>query len=242
MESVYVIDEFVHAGLSVVVGYDGDVHPDTNPRSEDSARFGVMVMRELDRYGDFADEHWDEQEELCERCEGEGELRVTRPSGFRSTESCDACEGTGQETINHVEYARRQGARVALGLYFRAHGPQCGVGTNDVNIIDDADCGNADGVIFDTPNDVRANGWQRAPEERIIEALASEVKCMGWYLEGSVYAYEIEDANGDHVDSCYGFLDGDDRYVTEEAKASAEAHANDPDVALISPDVVERSA
>lgn len=242
MQSELVIEEFVHAGLTVRIGWDGDIHPSTNPRGEDCARFGVMVMRELSHYGEFADEHWDEQEVHCERCDGEGEVRVMRPSGFRGADSCPVCEGTGYETINHVEYARRQGARVVLGVYFRAHGAQCGVGTNDLNIVDDADAGNADGVIFDTPNEVRANRWHRAPDERIIEVLSSEVRCLGWYLEGCVFAYEIEDANGEHVDSCSGFLDGDEKGVTAEACASAEDHAQGGDVALISADVCEQQA
>lgn len=58
------------------------------------------------------------------------------------------------------------------------------------------------GFIFDTPRtregfDVRAD---------VAEALKDEVDLYNLFLTGQVFGYEILDVNGDHVDSCYGFL------------------------------------
>lgn len=52
--------------------------------------------------------------------------------------------------------------------------------------------------------------------EQINKNLVAEVAVYEKYLSGSVLYYSIEDANGEIVDSCYGFFDDED-YVLSEA-------------------------
>lgn len=60
--------------------------------------------------------------------------------------------------------------------------------------------------------------------ERAENTLRSEVETYDDYLTGQVYGYIIEDENGEHLDSCWGFL-GDYKYCLEEAKSAADWHA-----------------
>ena len=53
------------------------------------------------------------------------------------------------------------------------------------------------------------------------EAIRGEVAEYDQYLTGQVYGYVIEDEDGDHVDSCWGFIGGLD-YVRTSAKEAAE--------------------
>lgn len=67
--------------------------------------------------------------------------------------------------------------------------------------------------------------------KRVIEILEQEVKTYDQYLRGKVYGYEIKDADGEHLDSCWGFYQNesvtcDDSYVLKEAIAAAEREAD----------------
>jgi len=218
------IEEFEHAGCVVRVGWDDCYAPEwTNPRHHDG-NFGVIVMRNIrDMEGALGpeDEMWDESQVTCERCDGTGEA-PDRESPLGVSE-CPDCI-MGEVTIDQLEYARSEGARVAVPIYYVAHGPQHGVRTNKLNVIGDAELERADGVIFDTPNAVRLLRWEREPDEKLREALASELEVWNWYLEGRVYAYEVEH-HGIIVDSCGGMLAEDEEYAKSEAIAHAEAHA-----------------
>lgn len=75
------------------------------------------------------------------------------------------------------------------------------------------------GVIFATPATVEMCG---TPPELIREALAGEVETYDRYLRGEVYAYVVEDAEGNIVDSCCGFYEDED-YVMREGVEAAKA-------------------
>jgi hypothetical protein len=45
--------------------------------------------------------------------------------------------------------------------------------------------------------------------ERIGGILEGEVETYAQYLEGDIYGYVIEDEEGEHIDSCYGFYGTD---------------------------------
>lgn len=65
----------------------------------------------------------------------------------------------------------------------------------------------------------------RETAERYIR---EEVSTYDDYLTGQCYGYVIEGKDGDHLDSCWGFI-GDLDYVRQEAKSAAE-HIDDPAV------------
>lgn len=61
--------------------------------------------------------------------------------------------------------------------------------------------------------------------EQVRKNLVSEVKTYDDYLTGSVYGYVVKNANGEEVDSCWGFYGyeetQDDSYMIEQAKQAA---------------------
>lgn len=57
-------------------------------------------------------------------------------------------------------------------------------------------------------------------EKWLSECAESEVRVYAQWLEGDVYGYSIEDANGDHLDSCWGFIGYE--YAEEEASRAAD--------------------
>ena len=68
--------------------------------------------------------------------------------------------------------------------------------------------------------------------EKVIKCLQGEVTCYHQYLSGSVYGYVVEDAEGNQVDSCWGYYgDYDDEYMMYEARQAAKAFAESAAVA-----------
>lgn len=60
-------------------------------------------------------------------------------------------------------------------------------------------------------------------EEKVRARLKGETGSMNNYLSGECYGYVIEDASGESLDSCWGFL-GDYKYCLEEAKSVVKAY------------------
>ena len=50
----------------------------------------------------------------------------------------------------------------------------------------------------------------KALEERVLKVLDGEIKDLDKFMQGEIYAYRVLDANGDEVDSCYGWYDQDE--------------------------------
>lgn len=77
------------------------------------------------------------------------------------------------------------------------------------------------------------------PESEAQADLEADVRTYGRYLEGQVYGYVIEDAAGDVLDSCWGYLADEGTrddphgiaYVKSEAQSQAEWFANHTAVA-----------
>lgn len=73
------------------------------------------------------------------------------------------------------------------------------------------------GFIYITKKDVRDN-WKNIhfKREKVMECLLSEVNEYDMYLRGEVYGYVIENDDGEHVDSCWGFYG--EKYAHEEGQ------------------------
>lgn len=56
--------------------------------------------------------------------------------------------------------------------------------------------------------------------EKVLTCLQGEVETYNQFLQGDVYGFLIEDENGNHLDSCWGFYGLD--YCLEEAKGNAK--------------------
>lgn len=57
--------------------------------------------------------------------------------------------------------------------------------------------------------------------EEQLKIMKSEVRTYDDYLTGNCYGFQIEDSNGDTIDSCYGFL-GDYKHCLTEARSQIE--------------------
>lgn len=57
-----------------------------------------------------------------------------------------------------------------------------------------------------------------AIRQRVVTVLEDELKIYEHYVEGEVYGYQIHDANGNEIDSCYGYYG---REACEQAAGEA---------------------
>lgn len=208
----------------------------------DASNVGTMMCEHRDyNLGDDIDVP-DSLDKDCPKCDGSGEVAVNQ----YATKTCDRCEGSGYFERSLADYLREEyGARVALPLFLYEHG---GITIRSGgNLLEGKD--NFDrrgryamdgagwdtssvGVIFDTPKGlgpytegVEGCIGKDATDERILEALEQEVSSYALYLEGQVYGYVVENEDGEHVDSCGGFLgywDDEDTGMLDEIRAAVE--------------------
>lgn len=59
------------------------------------------------------------------------------------------------------------------------------------------------------------------------EAALGLIETWNDYLSGNVYGYIVEDPNGNHLDSCWGFYGDYNDYALKEARSIAEYHYKD---------------
>jgi len=60
-------------------------------------------------------------------------------------------------------------------------------------------------------------------KEQTLSVLLAEIETYDQYLRGEVYGYVIKDADGEHLDSCWGYYGIEE--CREEAKAAADCIA-----------------
>jgi len=81
------------------------------------------------------------------------------------------------------------------------------------------------GLIWITADKIRKEyGVKRITKttrKKATEMLVSEVEAYDSYLTGECYGFIVEDADGEQIDSCWGFL-GDIKYCREEATSAAK--------------------
>jgi len=53
--------------------------------------------------------------------------------------------------------------------------------------------------------------------DRVIGFLGWEVEVYDQHLRGEIYGYVIEDENGEHIESCWGYYGDPDEYLVLEA-------------------------
>lgn len=82
------------------------------------------------------------------------------------------------------------------------------------------------GWAFITQSKSDEMGFGDFDQAKLENVIKSDVKIYDDYLTGQVYGYVVEGIEGDHLESCWGFV-GDLAYVEGEAKSAAE-YAKDP--------------
>lgn len=226
MDRSLVIEEFRVANLRVRVGYDQWADEHSCPRNDDGNVGTLLTVHSRSTLGGTDDLNHSTMPELnvpCLACEGDGYMR--------NEDTCERCMGAGEYEVEPDEWARiEHAARVVLPVYCYEHG---GITISCGAFSCPWDSGQV-GIIFCTPNSLRAAGLKGASDERIIETLKAEVEVQAWYLEGRVYAWEIVsvDAEGEpdgEVDeSCGGYLAEHVEEAVADARSEAEAHAKQP--------------
>ena len=133
---------------------------------------------------------------------------------------------SSSDVQSHIETSNA----IALDVYMYDHS---GITINTTGFSCPWDSGQV-GVIYVDLDKVRKEyGWKHITKERrkkIEQYLRNEVEVYDDYLTGNVYGYVIEDQQGGHVDSCWGFYPdrGDNRgysYCLKEAQSSADWYA-----------------
>ena len=82
------------------------------------------------------------------------------------------------------------------------------------------DSGLAGVIVCDKERAKKEYGYNRCCkglEEKVLRVLDGEIETLDQFLQGEIYAYEVEDENGDIIDSCYGYYDKDETIA--EAKS-----------------------
>lgn len=84
------------------------------------------------------------------------------------------------------------------------------------------DSGQVGFIFMDKPTALREFGGTRltpAIKRRAFDLMVAEVEEYDQFLTGDVWGYVVEDAEGEHLDSCWGFYGA--KYAIEEGQAAA---------------------
>jgi len=154
------------------------------------------------------------------------------------SEECDAIERGGFRLL--ARYLRMTRGEIAVPFDYFEHGPQ---GTLRMAPMKEQ---SPSGYIYTTAERVRELCGE-APERQELDLIrASLIAELGdWrsYIEGRVIGFIVYDAEGNNVESCWGFYpdeEGDGyEHVRAEARAAAETHAHDDAVNAEPQDVAE---
>lgn len=132
------------------------------------------------------------------------------------------------EMEKHIR--NKLGAVVCFPLYLYDHSQQ--------SISTESFCGRAVhaewdsgriGFIYATKEDIRKNWVVKRVSKKLLKdterILKSEVATYDQYIQGNVFGFNIEDAEGNRIDSCGGYI-GEDYYdnMVAEAKSTLDYH------------------
>jgi hypothetical protein len=125
-------------------------------------------------------------------------------------------------TVEEAKELVQRADVISLPLYLYDHS---GITMNTTGFSCPWDSGQV-GFIYVTKEKVRKEYGKKSvsPKLRakVLECLRGEVQTYDDFIRGNMYGYVIEDKNGNHVDSCWGFF-GD--YDGKEYSALKEAQA-----------------
>jgi len=241
-----VTETFEHAGLTVKIGWEEDGQF-ADPRDCDN--LGTMVCWHPSYI--LGDEQVSESRGAVHRDRnGSASTMFQTETGrtdFRSMETIE----------RYLRLARK--AVVVMPLYLLDHsGISMSVGSNTVGRGDTAIPGGGRdswgntrgwdttmcGFIYTTAERIEelCGGprgddefycpaeWAGTAREWIAEQLREEIRYYDAWLQGSVFWYAVENADGDVLESCGGFLIAgadDEKHLRMEARAAAEAAASE---------------
>lgn len=190
------VKQFEHAGLKVRIEHDEDAE---DPRKGFDNHLGIMVCSHR-RYDLGDKDHGIDFNAHNSWAEVEATLRKTKDAAL----------------VLPLFLYDHSGLRLKVGS-FQGHLPQ-GHAEFDSGQV---------GFIYVSRAALREEySVKRLSKKTLATAekvLRSEVDEYDDYLSGQVYGYVIEDAEGEHLDSCWGFYGLE--YCEQEAKSAAESAA-----------------
>lgn len=139
--------------------------------------------------------------------------------------ACDKCKGEGEVRLDPLSYFRQErGARVVLPLCVYEHsGITMYVGKKGDYPFDSQGWDTSFvGFIFDTPEAVKTCIGDDATDEQITAALEAEVKTYADYLEGDVTWWSVDDTESGFGEGCGGYV-GDHKHTKQECFESLES-------------------
>lgn len=96
------------------------------------------------------------------------------------------------------------------------------------------------GYIYVTKDKVRAEYSVKRISKKtlalVTKCLQQEVTTYDEFLTGQVYGYVVEDENGEHIDSCFGFYGGVAYAMSEGVDAAKHQIAEDAKIDAMLPD------
>lgn len=185
-------------GYTLRVRYDEYEGQDNNPR--DWCNLGTMVCWHPDYYL--------------------GDYQVTNPEGRGAVEHSYHRNDFPNLNVLARYLTLAEGALLVLPLYLYDHsGISISVGRNPYTMDPQGWDTTMVGFIYTTAEQVEQVG---CPLDKLTEGLVGEVETYDAYLRGEVYYYIIEDADGEMVESCGGFV-GEADYCLSEGKEVLES-------------------
>lgn len=141
-------------------------------------------------------------------------------------------------SIDEIMELNKEGKIIILPLFLYDHS---GITMNTRGFSCPWDSGQV-GFIFCFKEDIKKEyNWKvitKKRKEKIEKILINEVKIYDRFLTGEIYGFQIEDKEGEIIDSCYGFFDETD-YVLKEAKSIIDyIEAKKPKQGLLFPEKV----
>lgn len=206
------VESFEHFNLKIEIHQDSDP---LNPRKEWDCHTGTMVC--WHRRYDLGDKKWNESDEF-EKAVMSDQVRWNRVT-CENEYKYDYFERKDMELPPHGTLDKDY---LYLPLYLYDHS---GITMSTGKFSCPWDSGQV-GFIYVRKDKVRAEyGWKVLTEKRreiVIELLRNEVKTYDQYLTGDVYGFTIKDAEGNDIDSCWGYFGMEE--VRTAARESAECH------------------
>jgi hypothetical protein len=148
--------------------------------------------------------------------------------GFHRRYNIGDTRGSDFSTPEDVQEYLAENPSIILSVYMYEHS---GVAYSTTPFSCPWDSGQV-GVIF--VEKVKAAEEYGALTDEVIEKIKSrlkgEIETYSKWANGEVYGFIVEDKDGEHVDSCWGFYETEE--ALEEAKMNADHHVDDVAVKL----------
>lgn len=217
------IEKFEHRGFTVKICYDPDP---TSPREWDN--LGKMVC--WHRRYTLGDEQpsQDPDDYLESLLDGDVAERLERRVEREHSKRANHLEGNAYFAASreirkeHMERVMAEVRKhyILLPLYLYDHS---GITMRTSAFSCPWDSGQVGYILADVEKVRKEYGCRRITptiRRKVLEVLKGEVEVYARFLEGGFTGYVVEDAEGNHKDSCWGFDDPD--YCKKEATSAAD--------------------